>query len=230
MNNEEIGQLLRETRLNKGLKINNAAKALKVRKEYLRAIESGDTSALTNEVYLAGYIKSYAKWLGLRSDQVKLTKSKKAAKSSYAEMFIKPISLTYFNEESMRPGAKIILISILATVIIYASWYNSEYSAAPVAIKLNLPQVRAALNDKPDFQKPEAPQKLVLMASDDVSVQISKANGEVINHEMKAGDVYFVTLDKGISLTSPTPEKLEVFSDDASGKFLGTLGKLVAGR
>ena len=67
---KEVGSLLRETRESQGFKIEQAAKELKVRSEYLEVLESGDISSLSNEIYILGYLKSYSAWLGLNSNEI----------------------------------------------------------------------------------------------------------------------------------------------------------------
>ncbi len=58
------GDVLRHKRLQLGASLEQAATESRIRLEYLEAIESGETTHIP-QVYLNGYIRSYARYLGL---------------------------------------------------------------------------------------------------------------------------------------------------------------------
>ena len=60
-----IGQELRDMRESLGLSLADASGKLNINSDYLRAIETLDTDALPNAGYGAGFVRSYAKLLGL---------------------------------------------------------------------------------------------------------------------------------------------------------------------
>ena len=61
----KIGQLLRTGREEKGLTFEKIADALFIRKQVLRALESGDWDALPPVVYVRGYVTLYASFLDI---------------------------------------------------------------------------------------------------------------------------------------------------------------------
>ncbi|MDH7480252.1 MAG: helix-turn-helix domain-containing protein, partial [Syntrophomonadaceae bacterium] len=61
----EIGKTLREAREAKNLTLAEAEEATKIRKYYLSALEAEDFQALPGQVYAIGFIKNYARFLGL---------------------------------------------------------------------------------------------------------------------------------------------------------------------
>src|SRR3954468_21439155 len=61
----EIGEALKEHRLNAKLSLEQISKELKIRKSYLKAIEAGNAKILKFDAYTIGYIKQYAVLLGL---------------------------------------------------------------------------------------------------------------------------------------------------------------------
>lgn len=68
---KEIGELLRNARESKGINIQEAQEATKIRSKYLLAIEDGDFGVLPpGEVYLRGFIRTYAEYLGLDPSEV----------------------------------------------------------------------------------------------------------------------------------------------------------------
>lgn len=74
-----LGDLLRETREQKNLSLEDAEKGTNIRKLYIKAIEDGDYDKLPGEVFLKGFMKTYAKFLGL--DGQKIIEQYKAEKS-----------------------------------------------------------------------------------------------------------------------------------------------------
>ena len=67
---KEIGELLREARESCGMTLPQASEITKVRTKYLEAIENGEFAVIPGEVYLKGFIRTYADCLGLDGAQV----------------------------------------------------------------------------------------------------------------------------------------------------------------
>lgn len=62
---KEIGQRLRERRLELGLSLSEAEAVTKIRKKYLEALETGDVTRIPGEVYVKGFLRAYGEYLGL---------------------------------------------------------------------------------------------------------------------------------------------------------------------
>jgi len=60
-----IGQRLKEERLKKGLSLEDAAQATKIRLSFLAAIERGEYNKLPSSSYALGFVQNYAQYLGL---------------------------------------------------------------------------------------------------------------------------------------------------------------------
>jgi cytoskeleton protein RodZ len=58
------GDILRHERLQRGTSLETAAAESRIRQEHLEAIESGETAHIA-QVYLNGYIRNYARYLGM---------------------------------------------------------------------------------------------------------------------------------------------------------------------
>ncbi len=63
----KLGDTLRESRIARGLTIDQAEQATKIRGRLIRALEDGDYTRLPNPGYVRGYISSYARLLELDS-------------------------------------------------------------------------------------------------------------------------------------------------------------------
>lgn len=62
---DEIGHILREARENKGLTVEDVQAQIRINARYLTALESGQYSALPTPVHVRGFLRNYARFLGL---------------------------------------------------------------------------------------------------------------------------------------------------------------------
>ncbi|WP_338666749.1 helix-turn-helix domain-containing protein [Pseudodesulfovibrio methanolicus] len=69
---QELGETLQREREAKGLTIKAVMEATKISRVILLALESGDRSALPHPVYTKGFVKSYARLLGLDPDELSM--------------------------------------------------------------------------------------------------------------------------------------------------------------
>lgn len=66
----DLGQLLKEARIEKGIDLDQLQDSTKIQKRYLEAIEQGQFSVLPGNFYVRAFIKSYAEAVGLNPDEV----------------------------------------------------------------------------------------------------------------------------------------------------------------
>ncbi len=124
---EELGAILRSEREKKNINITDAANQLKINSRYLQALEEGNVSALPHPAYVRGFIRSYAKLLGLDSDEIQemldsfpdINKNKPKKRQ-----FTQPPEI----EEKHRSHTGLIILLILALLAggIYYLW-NEGY-------------------------------------------------------------------------------------------------------
>ncbi|CCH47709.1 helix-turn-helix domain-containing protein [Pseudodesulfovibrio piezophilus] len=72
MNFEELGLTLKQERERKGLSIAVVMEATKISRTNIVAMESGDRGTLPHPVYAKGFVKSYARYLGLDADELSM--------------------------------------------------------------------------------------------------------------------------------------------------------------
>ncbi len=118
----KVGSLLKEMRLQKGLRLPDIAKKLCIRRIYLEAIEESNYAEVPAFPYGIGFVRSYAAFLGLNgSNIVELYKDEITPKSDKEIFMLEPQS------EANVPNKKYLLISLLAIAMVYAGWsaYNN---------------------------------------------------------------------------------------------------------
>lgn len=70
MDLKELGRLLKEERLRQGLDLAEVMEKTKISRVSLEAIEEGNERALPHPVYAKGFVKNYARFLGLDADKI----------------------------------------------------------------------------------------------------------------------------------------------------------------
>ncbi|MEK7160238.1 MAG: helix-turn-helix domain-containing protein [Patescibacteria group bacterium] len=66
----KAGEKLKEKRLEKGLTLENVSKSTKIKREFLEFIEDGKYEKLPSVSYAQGFVRNYAKFLGLNEKEI----------------------------------------------------------------------------------------------------------------------------------------------------------------
>mgnify|MGYP003305262173 CR=1 FL=1 len=123
----EIGQILREAREDLKNSLEDVAKSLRIKKEYLMALEEGNFDSLPGTTYVSGFLKSYTQYLGLNIDQsLWRDVSSKDTAETPNETILRAIP-----DKKSSPNFIIVAFSIIATGIGYFIWNASEKSSTP---------------------------------------------------------------------------------------------------
>lgn len=123
---DDIGTILKSSRLKSKKSLEEISSELCIRKIYLIALEEGDYETLPPIPYGVGYVRTYARYLGLNPERaVKLYKSASQTEEQNNE-----------NEEQEKAevnkiSGKHIVVGIISLLAIYAAW--SFYSNMNVA-------------------------------------------------------------------------------------------------
>ncbi len=67
---QSIGERLEEARKRKGITVREAAEATKIRGDYINSFESNSFKVNIPDIYIRGFLRSYANYLKLNSDKV----------------------------------------------------------------------------------------------------------------------------------------------------------------
>ena len=66
----QIGKTLADRRASRSLSLEKVMQSTKIRLPYLQAIERGEWNELPGEVYVRGFVRRYAQYLGLDGDKL----------------------------------------------------------------------------------------------------------------------------------------------------------------
>lgn len=119
-----IADELRRTRVASNLSIEDVAAILRIRAEFIRAMEEDRFDDLPGPAYISGFLRTYANHLGLDGDQL-VAWFKDDSQSTFAprEMEL-PVPIS----EIRRPTFPIITVSLVVAIGIAAAWYVYQES------------------------------------------------------------------------------------------------------
>lgn len=116
---ESIADLLRRTRESYGQDVEAVAMQLRIRKDYLRAIEEGRFQDLPGATYAVGFVRTYAEYLGLDTQEVIRRFREEVAEVSGQPQLIFPAAAA----EGKLPGGAILFLAALLAALSYGVWY-----------------------------------------------------------------------------------------------------------
>ena len=135
----EIGKILKETRIDKGYTLDDLQQTTKIQKRYLQAIEDGNTDILPGRFYARAFVKQYADHVGLDGEELleeHLNETSKDASEEFAENVTVPPSRSTqgrtggpFNAlQDNLPTILIILFVIAIFGVIYFAFRQADLS------------------------------------------------------------------------------------------------------
>lgn len=116
---ETVGQDLRAARLRRGDDLASVSKALKIRKDYLEALEEDRFEALPGRAYAVGFIRTYADYLGLDAGEcVERFKAEIAGREA------EPTPVTVIDEDDRKlPQGWKIIAGVVLLLIVYGAYH-----------------------------------------------------------------------------------------------------------
>jgi len=114
-----IGDYLLERREDLGLDLEEVAAMLRIKPAYLAALEQGRTGELPGPTYAIGFIRAYADFLGLDTEQVLARFKAEASGVTARPDLALPAALT----ERSLPGRAVVLVALILALCGYGLWY-----------------------------------------------------------------------------------------------------------
>jgi cytoskeleton protein RodZ len=173
----KIGLVLERARKDRGLSLEEAERATKIRKRYLIGLENDDYTVLPDAVYARGFLKTYANFLGLDGDGLsqELRTRKKprrerrlsyaAPSSDFDRPIIRPGGVPGAEKRQVVSKSAVVTFVIAALVIaalvgaLYFVGLNVRPSAAedaPQTERMAAPMERVE-GDRPKAEEPDRP-------------------------------------------------------------------------
>jgi hypothetical protein len=132
-----LGRALKRARVGQGYEIAEVAQTLRIRPEYLEALEEGDHARLPGRVYAIGFVRTYANFLGLDS-AVAIERFKSEAVTLDHAHLLPPTP----PPEGRVPGGALLFVSLVGAAVLYGGWWVMS------AEERRLPDIVAEVPDR----------------------------------------------------------------------------------
>ncbi len=203
------GKLLKTAREKKGKSLEDFANLLKIRYEYLKAIENEDYQFISGEVFVKGYMRIYATALGLDSDYILDLYKKQISTSQQTEQ---PVRVKTWRLPKVYKFPAII-ISVVLIVLFLILLFNSHKHSVKSAKEFRKQEV--LLVEKPKIHS------LLIIATEETWVSVNVDRGISQERLLKAGEVMRWTASEGFSIKIGNAGGARVIFN---GKDIGDLG------
>ena len=168
---DRVGAILYKERIKKNIDLSEISQKLCIRRYYLEAIEKGEYGNLPSMPYSAGFVDSYAKYLGLNNVRI--------AQLFREELDVKPqtvrnVSADETATEAKLPRRSYVLVGFLAIVILAWLWKCTSVSEDVVE---NKPVSQEELIDKGDVEYYQTVDKMKAEQEENAEEKVSEAQG-----------------------------------------------------
>ena len=117
-----VGALLHASRLRCGEDLRDVAQVLRIRYVHLEAMEAGRFEDLPGPAYAIGFVRAYAKHLGLDADEVVKRFRSETTDIGEAPELSFPVPVP----EGGIPGGAVLFVGVVIAVLAYGGWYVSS--------------------------------------------------------------------------------------------------------
>ncbi|MBW2709129.1 MAG: helix-turn-helix domain-containing protein [Deltaproteobacteria bacterium] len=123
------GALLKRAREKKGLSYAQVSQQTRLRPRFLEAIENDEWDLLPAPIFVKGFIRSYARVLGLDEERIVAFYREEAG----ADVFSKEFVLSSASQRKKWPFVVVGLLFLLAAVLAYYAWFTVSTDAKGAA-------------------------------------------------------------------------------------------------
>lgn len=122
----ELGELLQSTREAKGISLEQAEEDTRVRRQYLEALEAEDFEQMPAEVYVRGFLRNYAIYLGLDPEKalaLRGTPPEEAIAVSFGKQLEEPL----VSSPPLLLLSRILGVLVILSILIAAGWWGYQW-------------------------------------------------------------------------------------------------------
>jgi len=181
-----VGYRLKKARQREGLTLEQAEDQTKVRIKYLQAIESDNWKIFPNKIYVLGFIRRYARFVGY--DEEKILEEFKQEFGEYKTQVRKPQKKRWIDEIVITPKLLVgIISSIVVLAVIGYIIFSVRLISKPPQIEILSPIVEA-VTDKDITIEGKTSQSAVV-----------EINGQLVSVDERGYFLQKVSLNEGVN-------------------------------
>jgi len=197
-----FGEELRREREIRGISLKEIADATKISKRFLEAVERNDHRTLPAPVFTRGFIREYARYLGLNSDEIVNRYNYAAAGDDRIEKSVHLERLAH-REPPMKKGIpppyaridrNVYILVVIVAALAAATWIairhkrvTSEAARIESAIASKPAAGTARVTPKPESPPALQPMRMAIEADDDSWVKLDADGKRVIDDLLRRG-------------------------------------------
>ena len=197
-----FGEELRREREIRGISLKEIADATKISKRFLEAVERNDHRTLPAPVFTRGFIREYARYLGLNSDEIVNRYNYAAAGDDRIEKSVHLERLAH-REPPMKKGIpppyaridrNVYILLVIVAALAAATWIairhkrvTSEAARIESAIAPKPAARIAGIAPRPGLPPALQPMRMTIEVVDDSWVRLDADGKEVINDRLRRG-------------------------------------------
>jgi len=238
---QTVGELLRDERGKKGLSLKDIENAISIRTLYINAIEEGNYNLVPGEVYLKGFIRNYANYLGLNGQEmVDLYRSFQQPIPLVPLTVAAPEEVTASARKAERPtktetkSNKGLIISLVAVCVIGSAWWllsSPTPTTDPQTSTQNTPaapsQPLPTQSVVPTTPAQTTPVAITAKFTEQCWTSIA-ADGKIIYEGTpQSGDTFTWNAQKNITITAGNAGGIDLTYNGQSVGKLGAKGEVV---
>lgn len=180
---QEIGDLLKKERQEKGISLEEISRKTKIQVRYLQALEDGDFSCFAGKVYIKGALRNYAESIGINADELISYYERTAKGQGNEEDNEEKVELFKGKERRSLPFVALIWIILLAVVFGGSIWYRYQggSNGGEQLPGVSSPQVdEGSEEEEPAIPSPGIEEVLEEPEDSPQLVQLSSTNREAV--------------------------------------------------
>lgn len=230
---ETVGELLRAEREKKGLSIKDIETAISIRALYIKAIEDGDYTVVPGEVYLKGFIRNYANYLGLNGPEM-VASYRQSQQPIVPETVEIPVEPTPPQAPQAKPrsktnsgknSGKLLIISLLVVCVAGSAWWllgNQSPKKEPIETKQTQPPAQTTPQPvAPVVPTQSKPVVVIAKYTEACWTSVVADDKQIYEGTPKNGDTITWEAQKNITITAGNAGGIEITHN---GQALGKIG------
>jgi cytoskeleton protein RodZ len=206
---ESLGKYLKKERETKKISLREISKNIKVREQFLKAVEEDRHDLLPSPTYVKGFLAGYARYVGLDPNEVILRYENLLKGEPITHPEVRPEEKISWNRKYLWIVGGIIVASL---VVIYLLFFlSSEPTIEPVS---PTPQIEETLPATPPSQISESSP---VQEEKPVSLQLKAVERTWVSIQLDGEPEKDITLQPGESISYRASKRIQLLVGNAGG-------------